>query len=252
VGQCGRFVAFGRPSMIADRQAVEARVEWLTVVGDPDAWRAVGLTVADDGLVPLLGTSLRIVDAASVAAAAGGQRRDTSDDGGEPAPSPGIVGWALSGTAEDASPASIDGLATEAVAVAPPVFAAHAIGASTLDHVVVATPDLERTSGAIAEATGHELKRIRDLGKIRQGFHRMGRGGLIVEIVEHADATEGPASFWGVVVIVEDLDAACAAIGPDLISPPKDAVQSGRRIATVKADAGLGVPLALMSPDVPR
>ena len=38
-----------------------ARVEWLTVTGDPDVWRSIGLTVSTDGLVPLFGTSLRIV-----------------------------------------------------------------------------------------------------------------------------------------------------------------------------------------------
>ena len=41
--------------------SVGARVEWLTIVGDPDAWRSIGLTVTADGLIPLLGTSLRLV-----------------------------------------------------------------------------------------------------------------------------------------------------------------------------------------------
>ena len=35
------------------------RVEWLTVSGDPDAWRSLGLIVTDDGLVPLYGTCSR-------------------------------------------------------------------------------------------------------------------------------------------------------------------------------------------------
>ena len=47
---------------------------------------------------------------------------------------------------------------------------------------------------------------------------------------------------------LEDLDLACDHIGADRISPPKDAVQPGRRIATVRADVGVGVPLALMTP----
>ena len=53
--------------------------------------------------------------------------------------------------------------------------------------------------------------------------------------------------FWGVVLIVDDLDAAFALIGPDRMSAPKDAVQPGRRIATVRDDVGLGLPVALMT-----
>ncbi len=113
---------------------------------------------------------------------------------------------------------------------------------------MVTTPDLERTSAAIAEATGCELKRIREVGSMRQGFHRIGSGGLIVELVERPDVPDGPAAFWGLVVNVDDLDVACEHIGAERISPPKDAVQPGRRIATVRAETGLGLPVALMTP----
>ena len=154
------------------------------------------------------------------------------------------MGWALSGV-EDV--AEIDGLVTEVVAPMPPIYAQHALGASGLDHVVVSTADLERTSEAIALATNCELKRIREVGTMRQGFHRIGRGGLIVELVERPDLPAGPASFWGLVVIVDDIDAACELIGSERISSPKDAVQPGRRIATIRADVGLGLPVALMT-----
>lgn len=213
----------------------DTRVEWLTIAGDLSAWEAIGLTTTDDGLggrlVPLVGTSLRVVPAGD------GVDAET-----------GIVSWAVSGpSAEPRDP--IDGLVTEVVDPLPSRFAEHASGAIGLDHVVVTTDDLERTSDAVAAATGHPRKRIRDLGRIRQGFHRMGPGGLIVEIVERADAPAGPASFWGVVLDVEDLDAVYADLGPDLVSEPKDAVQPGRRIATVRTDAGLGTAVALMSAD---
>ncbi|MFM7962382.1 MAG: hypothetical protein ACKPBF_00195, partial [Actinomycetota bacterium] len=55
------------------------------------------------------------------------------------------------------------------------------------------------------------------------------------------------ATYWGFVVTVADLDAAIAHLGPDVIGAAKPAVQPGRRIATVRSGAGLGVPLALMS-----
>jgi predicted enzyme related to lactoylglutathione lyase len=217
-----------------------ARVEWLTITGDPDVWRSIGLTIDADGFVPLFGTSLRILAPDSPAdPGAGGP-------GGGPVPT-GIVGWALSGV--DA-PSSVDGLPTETVERRPPTYAGHELGAAAVDHVVVTTDDLERTSAAITAATGCELRRIRELGSMRQGFHRIGRGGLIAELVERADAPSGPARFWGVVLIVDDLDVACARIGADRISPPKDAVQPGRRIATVRDTVGLGLPLALMTPDL--
>jgi hypothetical protein len=205
--------------------APNPKVEWLTVAGDTEAWRSVGLTLTADGSIPLVGTSIQVVAPAAATPA-------------------GLVGWALSGV-EDI--ADIDGLATQVVDPARPVFAAHALGASGLDHVVVSTADLERTSGAIAAATGCELKRIREVGAMRQGFHRIGRGGLIVELVERPDLPAGPASFWGLVLIVDDLDAAYELLGADRISAPKDAVQPGRRIATVRADVGLGLPVALMT-----
>lgn len=133
-------------------------VEWLSVAGDADVWCSIGLTVTADGLIPLVGASIRVLPALD---------RDAT----------GIVGWALSGARDTTD---IDGLVTEVVPPAVPYHADHPLGAVGLDHVVVSTADLVRTSDAIAGATGCELKRIREVGTMRQGFHRIGRGGLIV------------------------------------------------------------------------
>ncbi len=200
----------------------EARVEWLTIGGDRQRWRALGFTVSSEGLVPFMFTSLRIVD-------------------GEP----GIQGWTLSGI--DPAIDEIDGLSTTVVDAAPPVFAQHANGAVELDHLVVLTGSLERSCGAIADATGAPLKRVRELGDTRQGFHRVGRGGVIVEVVERREVGDDPALFWGVVINVADIDAAIDVAGPELVGSAKDAVQPGRRIVTVRSEAGLGLPVAMMS-----
>lgn len=205
-----------------------AQVEWLEVIGAADMWRSLGLVVADDGLVPLMGTCLRIVESGSTREA-------------------GILGWALSGVDPSIDSSSIDGLATSVVEATGPIFADHELGASGIDHVVVMTRDLERTTGAIADATACELKRVREVGSMRQGFHRIGRGGLIVEVVERPEIDDGPASFWGLVLNVDDLDAACERVGAGLISEPREAVQPGRRIATISKDLGLGLPVALMT-----
>ncbi|MEK7292832.1 MAG: VOC family protein, partial [Actinomycetota bacterium] len=116
----------------------------------------------------------------------------------------------------------------------------------SLDHVVVNTPDLQRTSDALADATGAPLKRVRDAGNgVQQGFHRL--GGVIVEIVSSPDILAGPAIFWGLVFVVDDVDDVFNHVGPDVLSPPKSAVQPGRNIATFRSAAQLGVPCALMT-----
>jgi hypothetical protein len=126
----------------------------------------------------------------------------------------------------------------------------HQFAVTAIDHVVITTGSLERTCGAIADQLGLPLKRIRDAGHgVRQGFHRA--GSLILEIVERPDlAPETSAEIWGVVFVVDDLDSAIAWLGPDAIGAPRDAVQHGRRIASIKKDVGLGLPVALMSPHV--
>lgn len=134
-----------------------------------------------------------------------------------------------------------DGLALVAgdAEVAP---GCHANGATAVDHVVALTDDQARTSAAL-EAAGLPLRRVREAGEARQAFHLAGT--LVLEVVQ-APGTARPA-LWGLVVVVADLDAAAARLG-DAVGPIADAVQPGRRIATARREAGLSVPLALMTP----
>ena len=120
---------------------------------------------------------------------------------------------------------------------------AHPNGAVALDHVVAITDAMPRTLAAL-DAAGLELRRLREPPEspVRQAFLRLGP--LILEVAEHGD---GPPSLWGLVVVVEDLDACCARLGP-LVGTPRDAVQPGRRIATVRREAGLTTALAFMTP----
>ena len=121
----------------------------------------------------------------------------------------------------------------------------HPNGCHELDHVVIMTPSLERTSAAIEAGLGLPLKRIREARSVRQGFHRFPDRGCIIEVVE-SDRV-GIAALWGLVVIADDLDLCCATIGGDLMSGPRPAVQPGRRIATIRSAAGLPCPVAVMS-----
>ena len=117
-----------------------------------------------------------------------------------------------------------------------------------IDHVVVTTPDFDRTAAALSEA-GMALRRVRDAGTFRQGFRRLGPA--ILELVEVPAAPSGPARFWGLVVIVEDLAALAARLGPRL-GEVRPAVQPGRHIATLAQSAGLGPNVAFMDPEVER
>lgn len=126
-----------------------------------------------------------------------------------------------------------------------------------VDHVVVLADDVRATCAEITRVSGAELKRVKESERGVQGFHRW--GSVILEVVERRlvqprDTTSGvvpqspsDATYWGLVLIVDDIEAVCAHLGPDVIGAPKPAVQPGRLIATVRSGAGLGVPLALMS-----
>lgn len=166
----------------------------------------------------------------------------------------GVAGWTFTSNALDAPldvETSIDGIRTRCTsggsASSPD---AHRLDVIGVDHVVVMTGSLERTCAAITQTIGDPIRRIRDAGGgVRQGFHRSGE--VIIEVVERPDLDpDSPASLWGLVLTVHDLDDVVAWLGPDVIGSPRDAVQSGRRISTFRPAAGLGVPLALMTPHV--
>ena len=158
-------------------------------------------------------------------------------------PGEGISGWRLT----DVTSSAVDGLPEAPPATLASPGRPHPNGAVTVDHVVVLTPDLERTTSALA-AIGVERRRVREVetddGLLRQGFFRLGE--VILEVVTHPGIEAGPARFWGITFTVEDLDH-CAELLGERLGSIRDAVQPGRRIATVRTSAGLGLPVALMS-----
>jgi predicted enzyme related to lactoylglutathione lyase len=191
---------------------VGASVAAIDLAVAPADWAALGFRVDDDACA-VGATSLRLGRA---------------------------PGWALRDAAGDGD---VDGIRTERADWPQPDAAEHANGAVSVDHVVVVTPDIARTFAAL-EATGMTLRRERTTGERRYGFFRHGE--CIVEVVGPLAPGEGDASLWGLTITVADIDAAAALLG-ERLGAVKDAVQPGRRIATVRSDAGIGVPLALMS-----
>ncbi len=206
----------------------QARISELVVGGGAQNWALIGISFDESNCAALGDVALRL---------------DTSLE-------PGLHSWVLHGA--DVSASSIDGVATshaigvsQIVASVQPDFD---LGVTGVDHVVINTPDLMRTSDALTAATGAPLKRVREAGNnVQQGFHRL--GSVVVEIVTSPTMPQGVASLWGFVLNVKDIYAVANHVGPDVLSIPKPAVQTGKLIATFRSSVGLGVPVALMGQD---
>ena len=204
-------------------------IDELLLADDGAAWAALGFAVSD-GCCRLGRVRLRFLADASVR---------------------GIVGWSL----RDLAGVELDGLATT-VSHRPPPDAAptHPNGVVAIDHVVAMSPVLDRSVGLLRDA-GLDLRRIREqptpAGAPRQAFFRLGAEILELiqvpeEAIERNGGRDGPARFWGLAVLVDDLEQTVQRLGPHA-GPVRAAVQPGRRIATVRRSAGLTFPLALMS-----
>lgn len=205
-------------------------VDELTVADDPGAWSALGFAVEGDTCV-LGEVRIRLAGA----------------DAGR-----GLAGWLLRGIEST----ELDGLATARSDREPLAAAAsHPNGITAIDHIVAITPVLARTVAAL-EAAGLDLRRIREeptpAGAPRQAFFRLGATILEVvqeppEAIERGGGEDRPAFFWGLAFLAPDLEATVARLG-ERVSEIRDAIQPGRRIATLRRSAGLALPVALITP----
>lgn len=197
----------------------------IDVADAPEVWIRAGFTVDDDAVCRVGDVRIRLV----------GRERGT-----------GIVGWSLRGALPEGS---LDGIPTTGSRAVAPQPAEHRNGVTAIDHVVVLSPDLDRTVRAL-QALGVQPRRERDgeLGgrAIRQVFFRF--AAVIVEVVGSPEAAdEGPSALWGITYTVSDIDASAAYFG-DRTTRVKDAVQPGRRITTLRhRDLGMSVRTALIS-----
>lgn len=192
----------------------------LDVAADPEAWAGLGFAV-DGRVCTVDGVALRL--------GVGGKT---------------ITGWALAGIPPGTD---VDGLRTGDLAPAAE-RATHPNGVLAIDHVVVLSPVPARTIAALA-GVGLEPRGRRHTDEYgppyTQTFFRMGRP--ILELIGPDQPTDdGPARFFGLAFTVTDLDATAAFFG-DRTGRVKNAVQPGRRITTLRREAGAGLPLAFMS-----
>lgn len=199
--------------------------------GTPDAFEAVGFDVSDNGLLAMLNGALAFSEI-------GAKTR--------------FLGIGVAGD-EIADGVNLDGIPVIETAPVPPVE--HPNGCYEIDHLVLMTPDLDRTARHAEAVLGLRQLRLRDGGKRRQSFHRFAdvthpdgdvSKGAILELVED-DRLNAPR-LWGVVFNAHDLDAVVDRYPRDVIGEPRSAVQNRRRIASFKPGAGLGVAVAVMSP----
>ena len=204
-------------------------IDEITLADDPERWAALGFAVS--------GRSVQI-----------GEVKLSFD---QPRPGAGILGWSL----RDLASTELDGLPTSrSNAPLPGEPPEHPNGTLAIDHVVAMSPSFPRSVAAL-QGAGLDLRRIRDeptaAGAPRQAFFRLGAEILELvqepeEAVQRGGGPDGPARFWGLALLVTDLEITVEAIAPHAGSI-RPAVQPGRRIATVRRSAGLAVPLALMS-----
>jgi hypothetical protein len=205
--------------MMAD---VPAAARQIAVPDEPAAWERLGFAMGEDGACAL----------GDVALATRRERFEVAVDGLATAEPDGLALVPAAAPPDRRTPAGH--------AHAPPeghTSRGHPNGALAVDHVVAFTDAMDRTLAALG-AAGLELRRMREPPEApaRQAFLRLGP--LILEVVE-----TGTHGLWGLVVVVPDVEA----LG-ELVGMPREAVQPGRRIATVRREAGLSVALAFMTP----
>ncbi len=223
----------------------------LAVADEPSVWTDLGFVVRE-GQVRLGGVDIVCV----------GNSLAVGRNGG-------IVGWTFGESNDNSMVNNIDGIPVVTAVVDPTrslTQPSHPNGVSAIDHLVVSTPDLDRTIAAF-EAAGLECRRQRErtygsgpgATTMRQAFFWFGDPNgpanerVICEVVGPAvvdpSKADRAASFFGLALTSTDLAATAIAMG-DCLKPPVTAVQAGRQIATVRSSAGSSVAIAIMSPHV--
>lgn len=160
-----------------------------------------------------------------------------------PAGTRGILAWSL----EHPEPFSVDGL-SHVERIDPCASTEHPNGATAVDHVVVSTPNVERTTHAL-ERLGLTPRRTVEGIRSRDLVYRFFLlGTCVLEVIGPPDpAGDEPARFRGIAFVAEDLEHLAGTVAG--AGEPREAVQPGRWIVTVDTEAaGISVPAAFMTP----
>lgn len=199
------------------------RLVGLTIGDDPAAWSALGFTVKDDRFT-VGGVTIHLVGA--------GEGR-------------GILAWSLQPPVAEA-----DGLAHRE-APDPVAAAAHDNGVTGIDHVVAATPYVDRTTDALAAGGITPRRSVDGLRGGESTYRFFVLDTCVLELIgptrHDPSRTPRPAAFAGLAFVAPDLDTITAL--PGIAGTPRDAMQPGRRIVTMRtAEHDVSVPLAVLTP----
>lgn len=215
MGQDGVASAGGR---------IARRLVGLTIGDRPDAWTALGFDVDQDRFT-VGGVTVRLV----------------GDDGPR-----GVVAWSL----QPPVGGDVDGLAHQR-APEPVGEQPHPNGVTTVDHLVVGTPHVDRTLAALAAV---DLVPRRTVAGLRGGdktFAFLLLGTCVLEVIGPRDhvpsRTPAPAAFVGLAFVAPDLGVVGGLVG--VAGELRDAIQPGRRIVTLRTqEHGVSVPVAVLTP----
>ena len=213
------------------RRMSKVTIDSIEIADPPEAWEAAGFTVDDSGTCVTGQVRLRLV----------GRDGDRKR----------IQSWSLREVPDGTE--SIDGLPTQTSDTALPEPVTHKNGVELIDHLVISSPNVDRTISAL-NAAGVPTLRTRQIDAeqygfaARQTFFRLGE--VILELIGPDEPQgDGPAAFFGLAYTVTDIDALPGLYG-ERLGQVKDAVQPGRRITTLRhKEFGMSVATAFMSPE---
>jgi len=203
----------------------------IVIADPPESWADAGFTVDDDGTCVVGQVRLQLI----------GRDGDRKR----------IQSWSLRGVPDGTE--TLDGLPTTTSDEPMPAPVTHKNGVELIDHLVISSPDVDRTVAAL-NAAGLATLRTRHIDReqygfeARQTFFRLGE--VILELIgANEPQGDGPAAFFGLAYTVTDIDALPGLYG-ERLGNVKDAVQPGRRITTLRhKEFGMSVATAFMSPE---
>lgn len=211
----------------------------LDVLDDPSAWRSAGFTVSAAGLIDLGEMAIRLL----------GRSKGSPQAGG-------IDGWSFVGGGA-AGVLEVDGIpvrpapapSSQVGSGAAEATERHPNGAVSVDHIVLRSPDVDRSIAALGKLG---ITPIRETSTVRRGVRQVifRPSATIIELVGSKNTAGSPPHLWGLTLVTHDVDATHAQL-PTSTKEPWPAVQPGRRMTVLRhQEHSISVAIAFMTPHI--